>query len=204
MRPAYKANASLDLLISPNPTIPVCNIFLMATTARLASLLLRQQSSILTRQRGLVFTCQRPALWSSPSPWSRTLSTTPFRNAALAPTPPAQPTITISSPDPKYIEDEEIDVELPPPEEIRLEITDRAAEVCAPDMTVVEYSPLLQQLRAIATRQNDPDAALRVSIDSGGCHGYQYKLELATNHALDDLYVFRHFNICVASHHIFL
>lgn len=112
----------------------------MANTARLASLLFRQQSSILARQRGLVFTCQRPALRSPPSPWSRTLSTTPFRYAALAPTPPAQPTITISSPDPKYIEDEEIDVELPPPEEIRLEITDRAAEVCASGGIAAEYS----------------------------------------------------------------
>ncbi|KAF9467377.1 hypothetical protein BDZ94DRAFT_1249204 [Collybia nuda] len=55
-------------------------------------------------------------------------------------------------------------------------------------MVVAEHSWFFQQLRAIATRRNDPEAALRVSIDSGGCHGYQYKLELATNHALDDFH----------------
>lgn len=43
-----------------------------------------------------------------------------------------------------------------------------------------------QQLRAISKRENNPDAALRIAVESGGCHGYQYKMELATSRSGDD------------------
>jgi len=66
-------------------------------------------------------------------------------------------------------------VDLLPPECVKLEITDRAAE----------------QLMKIANKEGNPNAALRVAVESGGCHGYQYKMELATTRSLDD-YQFSH------------
>ncbi|KAG6920049.1 hypothetical protein DXG01_010117 [Tephrocybe rancida] len=86
-----------------------------------------------------------------------------------------KPTLLLSTPSPEYLEQEEIDVDLPPPEDVNLVITDRAAE----------------QLRSISARENDPNAALRIAVESGGCHGYQYKMELATGTSLDD-YHFTH------------
>jgi len=66
-------------------------------------------------------------------------------------------------------------VDVIPPNEIRIELTDRAAE----------------QLRTIASRDSNPDAALRIAVESGGCHGYQYKMELAEKRRSDD-YHFTH------------
>jgi len=45
-----------------------------------------------------------------------------------------------------------------------------------------------QQLMKIAERQNDPNSALRIAVESGGCHGYQYKMSLdaSTNRSSDD------------------
>jgi len=75
------------------------------------------------------------------------------------------------------IEDAELDAEVLPPDEAQLRLTDQAAE----------------QLRRISTRENDPGAALRILVESGGCHGYQFKMSLATSseRAVDD-YVFSH------------
>ncbi|EPS96628.1 hypothetical protein FOMPIDRAFT_52807 [Fomitopsis schrenkii] len=86
----------------------------------------------------------------------------------------------IAYPSPSSIQEEdeyadELDVDFVPPEEAKLEITDRAAE----------------QLRSITSREHNPNAALRVAVESGGCHGYQYKLELAEKRQLDD-YHFSH------------
>ncbi|KAJ7078822.1 hypothetical protein B0H15DRAFT_859367 [Mycena belliarum] len=109
------------------------------------------------------------------APKHRTLTTSWTRRAALASHPPAKPTVLLSSPSPEYIQQEEIDVELLPPQEAQIIITDRAAE----------------QLRTISTREANPEAALRIAVESGGCHGYQYKMELAKSRALDD-YHFSH------------
>ncbi|PFH52080.1 hypothetical protein AMATHDRAFT_94852, partial [Amanita thiersii Skay4041] len=95
--------------------------------------------------------------------------------ATLASRTPSHPTLLVQTPSPQYIAQEEIDVQLPPPEDVKLIITDRAAE----------------QLRSISTRMNSPETALRVSVESGGCHGYQYKMELAKKYLLDD-YHFTH------------
>ena len=45
---------------------------------------------------------------------------------------------------------------------------------------------LEQQLRSIAQRENNPDAGLRVAVESGGCHGYQYKMVLAQTREAED------------------
>lgn len=65
------------------------------------------------------------------SPRMRSLTTSWPRRAALASHPPAQPTVLLFSPSPEYIEEEEIDVDLLPPQEAQIVITDRAAEVRA-------------------------------------------------------------------------
>ncbi|KIM45060.1 hypothetical protein M413DRAFT_441713 [Hebeloma cylindrosporum] len=105
----------------------------------------------------------------------RALSVTPQRYAALAASLPAQPTVVLYTPSPEYIEKEELDVELLPPEQVKLEITDRAAE----------------HLSKIAEREQNPEAALRISVESGGCHGYQYNMQLASGRSPDD-YQFCH------------
>ncbi|KAK2467862.1 hypothetical protein APHAL10511_000157 [Amanita phalloides] len=101
-------------------------------------------------------------------------SSSPTR-ATVASMPPSHATLVLKTPSPDYIAQEELDVDLPPRENVKLIITDRAAE----------------QLRSISTRIHNPDAALRVSVESGGCHGYQYKMELAKSRLLDD-YHFTH------------
>ncbi|KAJ7928529.1 hypothetical protein B0H13DRAFT_1967655 [Mycena leptocephala] len=111
----------------------------------------------------------------SVAPRARNLTASWPRRAALATQPPAQPTVLLVSPSPEYLEQEEIDVELLPPQQAQIIITDRAAE----------------QLRTISAREADPDSALRIAVESGGCHGYQYKMELAKSRALDD-YHFSH------------
>ncbi|KAE9395930.1 hypothetical protein BT96DRAFT_966615 [Gymnopus androsaceus JB14] len=76
---------------------------------------------------------------------------------------PSSPTIILSLPSTEYLKKEEIDVELLPPEDAKVIIMDRTAE----------------QLQKISEREKDPNASLRVAVESGGCHGYQYKMELA-------------------------
>ncbi|KAF9482203.1 hypothetical protein BDN70DRAFT_892709 [Pholiota conissans] len=105
----------------------------------------------------------------------RNISTNTPQRAAVATSLPTQPTIVLITPSQADIEKEELDVELIPPEKVKLEITDRAAE----------------QLMKIAEREKNPDAALRVSVESGGCHGYQYKMKLETSRSADD-YQFSH------------
>jgi len=48
-----------------------------------------------------------------------------------------------------------------------------------------------QQLQAISGRDNNPDVALRIVVESGGCHGYQYRMELTSERQPDD-YQFEH------------
>ncbi|TRM69222.1 hypothetical protein BD626DRAFT_473354 [Schizophyllum amplum] len=105
----------------------------------------------------------------------RALAATPVRYAKIEPTPSGKLTSLLASPSPEYIEQEEISVDLVPPEQARLEITDRAAE----------------QLQRIASRQNTPRAGLRIAVESGGCHGYQYKMDMSTEPQPDD-YHFAH------------
>lgn len=153
-------NASL--VLSRQPQVPICRRILLANTLR--SVLLNHVSY--------------PA---------RSLSTTAPRLAALAEQLSAKSTVVLQTPSPEYIEQEELDVELLPSEEVKLVITDRAAEV-REFILVLGLKMLMntQQLRSIAARGNGPSAALRISVESGGCHGYQYKMELAQETKLDD------------------
>ncbi|KAF8627789.1 hypothetical protein AX15_004217 [Amanita polypyramis BW_CC] len=110
-------------------------------------------------------------------PFVRHVASSSPTRATLASRPPSHPTILLHTPSPDYMAHEEIDVDLPQRENVKLIITDRAAE----------------QLRSISTRNNSPDAALRVAVESGGCHGYQYKMELANARSLSlDDYHFTH------------
>ncbi|GJJ15027.1 hypothetical protein Clacol_009300 [Clathrus columnatus] len=62
------------------------------------------------------------------------------------------------------------EVELVEKDEAKFLFTERAAE----------------KLSNISTLENDPNVSLRVAVESGGCHGYQYKLELTSENAVDD------------------
>ncbi|KAF5345342.1 hypothetical protein D9758_008468 [Tetrapyrgos nigripes] len=117
-------------------------------------------------------TCRRRAFLSLST---RAYSVSQPMRSAFAQHLPSAPTTVLSMPNPKYLEQEEIDVELIPQDEAKVLITDRAAE----------------QLRTMSEREKDPNAALRIAVESGGCHGYQYKMELAKNRSEDD-YVFSH------------
>jgi hypothetical protein len=86
----------------------------------------------------------------------------------------------------KDIEDIEYDVELLPPEEANIKISDSAAEVQAIPAHNFHLLHYIQQLRTISQRNNDTNVALRVSVESGGCHGYQYKMTLAETRQPDD------------------
>lgn len=44
----------------------------------------------------------------------------------------------------------------------------------------------VQQLNRIQERDRNPNLALRVSVVSGGCHGYQYKMDLVEGAEADD------------------
>ncbi|KIM77502.1 hypothetical protein PILCRDRAFT_825276 [Piloderma croceum F 1598] len=110
-----------------------------------------------------------------PSNHKRFFSSSSPSTSALASHHTAHPTVVVFTPSPQHIEQEELDVDLIPPQDIKIELTDRAAE----------------QLRLISAKENNPNAALRVAVESGGCHGYQYKMELATHRQPDD-YHFSH------------
>ncbi|GJE97301.1 iron-sulfur cluster assembly accessory protein [Phanerochaete sordida] len=114
-------------------------------------------------------------------PPHRSFSSSHARFASLSSHPPGHDTELVYAPTPEALQSLESedsdgpDIDLIPPEEAKLQLTERAAE----------------QLRAIAQRQNNDGAGLRIGVESGGCHGYQYKLELATERKPDD-YQFSH------------
>ncbi|KAI0827652.1 hypothetical protein BC628DRAFT_1318221 [Trametes gibbosa] len=109
----------------------------------------------------------------------RTIVSTSSVRAVHAQHPPGEHAELLSYPSPSALEQSEEDADEPdvdfvPPEEAVIHLTDRAAE----------------QLRSVAERQGDA-AALRIAVESGGCHGYQYKLDLAKSKEPED-YHFSH------------
>ncbi|KAN0093310.1 hypothetical protein V8E55_004094 [Tylopilus felleus] len=81
--------------------------------------------------------------------------------------------ILLRSPTAEDLEEQELDVDLIPNSQVDVVLTDRAAE----------------QIRRISTREGSPDAALRISVESGGCHGYQYKIGLAQARTPEDYHL---------------
>ncbi|KAI0052072.1 hypothetical protein FA95DRAFT_1580193 [Auriscalpium vulgare] len=143
--------------------------------------------------RALVRNAQRTVIFhaasSSPTYTSaRTLTSSrpSAAAAALAQLPPSKPTVLLLYPTQQDLEAAELDAEAIPPEDARIDLTDRAAEVCP----TVTHSAR-QQLRTVASREGNSESALRISVESGGCHGYQYKMELTTHREPED-YQFSH------------
>lgn len=65
---------------------------------------------------------------NNPAYIQRSISSTARRLAALTSSLPAKPTVVLATPSTDYIEKEGLDVVLLPPEQVKLDITDRAAE----------------------------------------------------------------------------
>ena len=66
-----------------------------------------------------------------------------------------------------------------------LEITPRAAKVCpcsTQDLSAEEeiLSDPSQRLSDIMKKDQNPNLALRIQVESGGCHGFQYLMSLVT------------------------
>lgn len=56
-----------------------------------------------------------------------------------------------------------------------------------PDEGTVMLTPAARdRISRIQARENDPSVALRLAVDSGGCHGYTYKLELGDARQLEE------------------
>ncbi|KAH9963505.1 hypothetical protein BC827DRAFT_1192090 [Russula dissimulans] len=120
--------------------------------------------------------CRRILIAHLTTPLSRrTFVSTLPRRAAPVPTPPATPAILRRSPTVEDIETAELDVELLQQRDAHLSLTERAAE----------------QLHSITSQQEHSGSALRISVESGGCHGYQYKMELTRQNTPED-YEFEH------------
>lgn len=87
---------------------------------------------------------------------------------------PSSPKILVTPPDLQKIKDEgffDDDVALVAPNDAKLVITPEA----------------IRQLALLASREPpESPLALRVGVDSGGCHGYQYTMDLTEERGVDD------------------
>ncbi|WOO82398.1 Iron-sulfur assembly protein 2 [Vanrija pseudolonga] len=91
---------------------------------------------------------------------------------------PANPTVRVLPPSLQKVKDEgffDDDVKLIPATDAKIVLTPEA----------------IRQLALLASREPpDSKLALRVGVDSGGCHGYQYTMDLTEDRGVDD-YVFQ-------------
>ena len=53
--------------------------------------------------------------------------------------------------------------------------------------TIIATDRAIAQLKKVAERENNSSLALRVAVEPGGCHGYQYKMEITEEIEDDDL-----------------
>ena len=70
-------------------------------------------------------------------------------------------------------------------------LTERAVKVRPFGLSEIGETDLPQKLQMATEQENNPNTALRVSVEPGGCHGYQYKMEITQEKDEDDLYVAR-------------
>jgi iron-sulfur cluster assembly 2 len=66
-----------------------------------------------------------------------------------------------------------------------LEITPRAAKVCFSSCPGDTNTDSIQRLSQIMAKDGNPNLALRIQVESGGCHGFQYLMSLVTLPAKD-------------------
>lgn len=52
--------------------------------------------------------------------------------------------------------------------------------------TIIATDRAVAQLQKVAERENNSSLALRVAVEPGGCHGYQYKMEITEEIEDDD------------------
>lgn len=57
------------------------------------------------------------------------------------------------------------------------------------DPNIIATDRAISQLQTVAKRENNPNLALRIAVEPGGCHGYQYKMEI-TEELEDDDFAF--------------
>ncbi|SPO31202.1 related to ISA1 - mitochondrial matrix protein involved in biogenesis of the iron-sulfur cluster of Fe/S proteins [Ustilago trichophora] len=63
--------------------------------------------------------------------------------------------------------------------------------------TIIATERAISQLQKVAERENNPSLALRVAVEPGGCHGYQYKMELTEEIEDDDFQFEVHPGVCI-------
>jgi iron-sulfur cluster assembly accessory protein len=67
-----------------------------------------------------------------------------------------------------------------------VEITPRASNVCSTAVSrLLDILTKLQRLKEIMSQDSNPNLALRIQVESGGCHGFQYLMSLTTLPPLD-------------------
>ncbi|KAG0356298.1 [4Fe-4S] proteins maturation [Podila minutissima] len=68
-----------------------------------------------------------------------------------------------------------------------LKIHNPQVDEAGKELTVEITDNAVKQLNHIAVRDKNPLQALRITVDSGGCHGYQYLMDLTDEVNEDDV-----------------
>ncbi|KAK4114956.1 hypothetical protein N656DRAFT_473603 [Canariomyces notabilis] len=144
--------------ISPSPALPILDLLLprLSTSAGEPSLRARRALSTANAATATTYTtypfpCPRHKI---PTLWQQRLpGATSSHHRSFTTTPSRRATHTIFNP--QLDEDGN---------EMRLEITPRAAK----------------RLTEIMAKDHNPYLALRIQVESGGCHGFQYLMKLVT------------------------
>ena len=99
--------------------------------ASLAHMLhLKRLARPLQRFQPLVSSSNHKLFVQRPTYRTHNLSTSTTSRASLASSLPTQPTVVLYHPNHAELEKEELEVDLLPPEQVKIDITDRAAAVC--------------------------------------------------------------------------
>ncbi|CAG8646651.1 16603_t:CDS:2 [Acaulospora colombiana] len=80
---------------------------------------------------------------------------------------------------------------MPSPKDLEEVDLDASALIDGKEATIGITPRAAEQLRNISMRENNQNISLRLAVESGGCHGYQYKMELTSQSEPDD-YLFQH------------